>query len=319
MAYVKNKFFQPKPDSDNWLSVENRPLNKHKSPEVKNNDNESQPSIDGILREIGELDNKTIERSYVPGTGKRIEQVVYSEAKERLLDAALNNPAFRNVRLYDIIAPFILSKKLDGKCGENMMAPILYRLIAGDKLVYPVSNAIGTKYASDAYNISLGNKKKLLFVEAHLNMTKGEKGEEKIVPPFMLYNTNPKGISEKIGYKNLNDEKPTYSLHKDGFEILREYKHRKDKKSGTTVVIMEIGLRHALSLTVGELIEFYRPRVNKIIEEYRKREGFDEVEFVSSHSGPDRGIKDSVHNNGCVAPKITLAFPRKNIKEKCLI
>ena len=111
MAYVKNKFFQPKPDSDNWLSVENRPLNKHKSPEVKNNDNESQPSIDGILREIGELDNKTIERSYVPGTGKRIEQVVYSEAKERLLDAALNNPAFRNVRLYDIIAPFILSKK----------------------------------------------------------------------------------------------------------------------------------------------------------------------------------------------------------------
>ena len=40
-----------------------------------------------------------------------------------------------------------------------MMAPILYRLIAGDKLVYPVSNAIGTKYASDAYNISLGNKR----------------------------------------------------------------------------------------------------------------------------------------------------------------
>ena len=85
------------------------------------------------------------------------------------------------------------------------------------------------------------------------------------MPPFMLYNTNPKGISEKIGYKNLNDEKPTYSLHKDGFEILREYKHRKDKKSGTTVVIMEIGLRHALSLTVGELIEFYRPMLTKLL------------------------------------------------------
>src|SRR3989338_5415021 len=77
---------------------------------------------------------------------------------------------------------------------------------------------------------------------------------------------------------------------------------------------MEIDFLRALNSTMAELRETYCQRVNDIIEEYKKREGFDLVMFLSSHRGPARDEKNSVYCNGCVKPSNNAGVSSKEYK-----